>query len=232
MAVVIFGQGIAGVKGKVGGSVFQRIRSKYIMKQKGIPTNPKSSYQAGVRGKFSTVSKAWGLLTKNNRAEWNKQADSSTVRAKKKSFGTSQKLSGKALYQEVGQNLLLADKSLPTAPPAIGTTNKNEPDRVDIDLTSNTVKLEFDNATSADAIMIISATGTLSAGTTYVKGKFKLLSATLVAGGSTDVDVTAKYTARFGALPKANDNVSFLVRQVTSGGYNDVIFEPPTVYST
>lgn len=232
MAKVIFGQGIAGVKGKVGGSVFQRARSTYVMKQKGIPTNPKTSYQAGVRGKFSTVSKAWGLLTKNNRAEWNKQADSQTVAAKKKTFGVAQKLSGKALYQEVGQNLLLADKSLPTAPPAIGTTNKNEPDRVDVNLTDNTIKLEFDNATSGDAILVISATGTLSAGTTYVKGKFKMVSASSVAGGSTDVDITAKYIARFGALPKANDNVSFLVRQVTSGGYNDVTFEPPTQYTT
>lgn len=230
MAKVIFGQGIAGVKGKVGGSVFQRVRSFYIMKQKGIPTNPKSSFQASVRGIFTTVSKRWGKITDAQRKAWNEQADSTTVAAKKKTFGVSQKLSGKALFQEVNQNLSLCGEAITDAPPAVGVANTVEITDVEIDTSAGSITLIFSVGTDQDTLFIISCTGVLSAGTTYKKGKFKKIYGDKVAAGAGQISLTAEYTARFGAIPASGSNVSFEVRQVTSTGYNDSVLEPKTTY--
>ena len=232
MAKVIFGQGIAGVKGAVGGSVFQKVRSFYIMKQKGIPTNPKTSFQAGVRAFFTTVSKKWSTISDSDRLSWNKKADGTSVASKKKSFGGGQKLSGKALFQEVNQNLLLAGEVLVDTPPAIGTTNTTKITSVEIDKSAGGLNVLFDGATDNDAIMLISTTGPLSAGTTYKKGKFKKIYGKKVAKGTTKIDIGTEYILRFGPYPPAGANVSFEVRQVTSTGYNDTILEPKTTFVT
>lgn len=230
MARVIFGQGVAGAKGKVGGSVFQKTRSGYVMKQKGIPTNPKTAYQVGVRSKFTQVSKNWGLLTLAQRKAWNLEADSKAIRSKKKSFGQAFKLSGKALYQEVGQNRLLIGIALPTAVPALGTNIDMEPVKVRIDNTNDKILVDFSASTTEEGFILVSSTGKLSPGISFYKGKYKQIAIKSIAVGSADVDVTAEYKARFGSLPAAGSNVAFLVRYVSSTGYSDATYEPETQY--
>lgn len=56
--------------GSIGGSTYARNRYGSYVRTKVIPVNPNTNLQAGVRGNFSLLNAAWGLLSTVNRDLW------------------------------------------------------------------------------------------------------------------------------------------------------------------
>lgn len=220
MARVIFDAGIAGVKGKIGGNVFQAGRYGYTFKTKPIPTNPKSQNQTKVRGLFGEVSKAWGALTDAQRLAWIQRAEQNIVRAQKKSFGTSFKLAGKALFQKVNGDRKLLGLAQANTPPAPGQLNTTAIKDLQFDSVSPGVNLRLQANPTAESYVMVAVTPVLKAGTRFYKGKYKTFAYDKFTTGQDGIDVTAEYTARFGAVPLAGSNLACEVKLLDTEGYS------------
>lgn len=79
MAKVIYGGGVAGIQGKVGGSVHSRTRGGPSMRNKAKPNNPATPAQMAQRAQLARLSQGWRQLTEEQRTAWNKEAET-TVR--------------------------------------------------------------------------------------------------------------------------------------------------------
>jgi len=75
MAKVIYGGGVAGIQGKVGGSVHSRTRGGPAMRNKAKPNNPATPAQMAQRAQLSRLSQAWRALTEEQRTAWTKSAE-------------------------------------------------------------------------------------------------------------------------------------------------------------
>lgn len=231
MARIIYSGVIDGIAGKVGGSVFQRGRSGNVFKNKPIPRNPQSDYQKRVRAIFAEISKRWGTITEAQREAWNELADQRVVSAKKKSFGTKFKLTGKALFQQVNGNLRLVSSPFADAPPAPGSTDTTEITSLTIDLTNDKVNLIFRASPLSASFIILGVTPTLSAGTSFYKGKYKSFYYRVLDTTKSIVDVTLEFKARFGNLPLAGSNLAAEVRKFSTTGYNAEIVNVPILFA-
>lgn len=90
MAKIVPGPTVAGLKGKIGGTIFQSGRYGYTARQNYIPYNPKSAVQNTQRGRLRTIAREWGTLTKAQQASWS-QSPGDLVQApkRKKIFATN-----------------------------------------------------------------------------------------------------------------------------------------------
>jgi hypothetical protein len=70
MARVEFSSVVTSIRGKVGGSVFQRNRSGYSLKNKSTNVDSASIKQIASRGYVSQVQTAWRSLSDSGRNEW------------------------------------------------------------------------------------------------------------------------------------------------------------------
>lgn len=71
MALIKFGQGIANISGKVGGSVFSHNRFGAYVRNFAVPVNPNSDRQAAARARVAQLSEYWNTqLTDEQRAAW------------------------------------------------------------------------------------------------------------------------------------------------------------------
>lgn len=103
MAKIKFGQGVADIRGHVGGSVFSRNSSGAYLREKVSPINPRTDKQLAVRAALSDLSKAWAALGESQREAW-----AALARAFPRTdvFGNPVPLTGLAQYQS--SNLVLS----------------------------------------------------------------------------------------------------------------------------
>jgi len=97
MAKIIFGQGVTLMRGKLGGTIYSQNKGGNYAKNYNTPTNPQTVKQLAVRSLFSTISTAWGLLSKAQRDTWNEQA---ATLPWINNVGEEYFLSGKGLFQK------------------------------------------------------------------------------------------------------------------------------------
>lgn len=101
MGLIKLGFGVAGISGKIGGSVFAKNKGGNYARSWTKPTNPQTERQIAQRAKLSTTSNAWKNLTQAQRAGWDESAKTRTVLNR---FGEVKQLSGFQVYQR--QNLI------------------------------------------------------------------------------------------------------------------------------
>lgn len=102
-------------RNKIGGQVASKNKAGAYMKNKVTPANPQTTSQTDVRSNLTTVSRAWSGLTAEQRAAWNAYAAQYPYQD---IFGDSKYLSGFNMFMKCNLNLLAADESQITAPPA------------------------------------------------------------------------------------------------------------------
>lgn len=198
--------------GKLGGHVASKNKGGQYLRTKVTPTNPQTSFQTNVRSFFAQLAQGWSGLTQSQRTGWNKAVD---LFKRTNVFGDSKSLSGKALYQSLNQNLLVSGQATISAAPSPAEVPSANAVAGVLNTTAGTLTVSTEGDTTGSQI-IIRATPPLSAGTSFIKNQLRDL--TVVAGGS-DVseDITAAYTARFGA-PGAGDNIYVAVKTVNEVG--------------
>jgi hypothetical protein len=182
-------------RGTVGASVFLQSRYGVMERQRVIPLNPKTLAQQNQRSVLAAVASEWRGLTDPVRANWEALAKAMPG-----------KLTGFLAYVEINATLVKCGMpKLEVAPlrPAFGIPSCTG---LVVDDTPG-VKLTQVSDTVAPDKFIIEATAPVAPGIRNVNSRFRRL--TVVAGHAgpaVDLDLTAAYSAQFGA-PVAGQRV-------------------------
>jgi len=162
---------ITALWGKLGGSVFMRNKSGYVMKQKTTPINPQSNTQMQRRQVVSLHSRTWAELTGTQRTEWNSLA---LLLGRTDYFGDSYYMSGFNVYNLCNINLklinrpLLSDAPTPRAIVALVGVSVNT-----IYQSGNSILLDFTGQTTdTNVYHAVYCSPCISAGINYNKKNF------------------------------------------------------------
>ena len=212
MAKIKLGAIVVDMRGKSNGHVFSKNRGGAYMRTKVTPSNPQTTSQMSIRGIFASISSAWSSLTEANRASWNGLV---TSYARTDVFGDLRNPTGKNLFQRLNQNLEISRQAQLTVCP--------EPSEVPFanlsEVNGDVSDLELNVLTSGDttgAKLLVFATPILSAGTSFVKNRLRLI-AVLDGGNAASGQVWTDYVAKFGT-PTAGANIYVGVRVINANG--------------
>lgn len=198
--------------GKRGLNVSQGGRYGQISRALAIPTNPQTMAQRTIRSNFSSVSQNWRKLTDEQRAAW--IAVAATIQTKSR-LGQSGAMTGSQLFNKINCALLAISSPTVVVPPARPSI---EPLTISALVITNTVaggvKLSLTAPDAPPEGTMLRASAPMSAGRTVCKA-FVLLG-TLDSPVGNAVDITAAYTARYGA-PTAGSRVFVQVNQNQNG---------------
>ena len=201
MATVLFGNGVADMRGSVNGNVFARNANGAYVRNRTTPINPQTAKQISVRNALASVATYWRSLTDAQREAWNVAAPSFPYTNR---LGQTQVYTGQQLFMKFNQQLLQAGISLGSldTPPAPATFPDMALNTLAFTLTASvltTAQFAVDNPdATGDFRFNIFATPGLSAGISSPgKSQFRL-----VANKSTGSDPTTfvtEYIALFGS---------------------------------
>lgn len=114
MALVLFGNGVADMRGSINGTTFARNKSGAYARNRTVPVNPNTVSQSNNRARFASASAEWTNLTAAERDSWNNLAIGAT---RLNRLGQSYTPSGRQLFLETVNNFsLLALPFNATAP--------------------------------------------------------------------------------------------------------------------
>lgn len=197
MALVKYGEMISYMSGSVNGTTHSRNKAGAYMRNRSIPSNPQSLAQTAVRNRLAGNSQDWRGLTEAERDAWNGSAPNfPSINV----FGDVRELSGNSLFVGLNNNLQNVGAGSITVPPAptgadalatLSVTASTGPDLVTVAYTPDPVPVSHS--------LVINCTANISAGINNFKNKLRQISIIAPAAAS-PADITAAYTARFGAL--------------------------------
>lgn len=216
MAKIKFGMMMTDARGKLGGQVFSKNRAGAYVRTKVTPSNPRTSTQMASRSILGTLSASWSGLTDAQRRAWN-----SAVNDWQKTdiFGDSRKPTGKNLFTGLNKELLQSGQSQIALPP-------EKEVMPEVTISSANLLLvgeKFEIATSGDATGLkiqVSATPPMSAGTSFIDDKLRVVSYEN-GGSNSTLDVYGAYIAKFG-VPTAGANVWVQIKLVADNGQTSV----------
>lgn len=213
MAKIKFGMIVTDGRGKLGGQVFSKNRSGSYIRTKVTPVNPQTTIQQAVRASFGAFSQAWSGLSASTILAWNEAVSSWS---KTDIFGDLRNPTGKNLYVRLNQQLAVSLQASISTPPAKLEMVQGIVSAATVDATANTIDFTGIYA-GGDANVMIFATPPLSAGTSYVKNKLRLIYPTLASSFS-DLACYAAYETVFGTSPDASQNIKFGIKYVLPNG--------------
>jgi len=212
-----FGAIVTDGRGKLGGHVLAKNRSGNYMRTKVTPVNPQTTYQQAQRAALGTLSSGWSGLTQTQRDAWDSAVDDFQ---KTDIFGDLKTPTGKNLYTGLNRNLLNSGQTVISVPPSPAAIPNVQVTSATYDITAG----DFEIATTGTATgshVQVWATPPLSAGTSFVKNRIRLLE-TVAGGTDATINPFASYNARFGS-PTAGANVVIATRVINAGGEAGVI---------
>lgn len=174
MAKVKFGQGVADLRGKVGGSVFSRNASGAYLREKVSPVNPLSPKQIAIRSLLSDNSKLWASLTSVQREAWEALA---RAYPRTDVFGNSVSLTGIAQFQAC--NLVLSQcesTNLTVAPSDLEVEEVALSSALVISVATRQLAFSVDNDPGLNPRQVyVNLTRAHSPGKRFVKNLFRFL---------------------------------------------------------
>lgn len=207
-----FGAVIVAGSGKLGGHVFSKNRSGSYVRTKVTPSNPNTTYQAGARNRFSTISTGWKGISESNRQAWNSAVDGFKGT---NIFGDVKTPSGFNLYQKLNNNLSVAGVAAISTPPlpvalpviATGVLAAAHGGAIAVTFTSDPI--------ITASVVAVFATAAISQGKSFVKSEFRFIG--LMPAITTHVTtLTTLYNAKFGAVGAAGMKVFVKMMQISN----------------
>jgi hypothetical protein len=213
MAKVAFSAAISGLRNKVGGIVFTKVRSGPMLRIKVSPTQPRTSAQTAVRAYFTTLSKAWDTITQSQRNGWLALAASLP---QKDVFGGTYYLTGLQLFQLANRNLqTIGVATIQDAPAGLSVGAPGALTVVSAVGPPITLTVDAAVEPAAGEVPVIYAAAPLNAGRQYVGNNLQILDATEAAATAGPWDIAAKYAAKYGALA-AGQNINLGVKYINN----------------
>ena len=223
------------ISGKLNGTVFAKNKGGAYMRSKSTVSNPNTQAQSAVRAVFSSISQTWRDLTEEEQKAWIDQAPNYPYTNR---LGDSKTLTGKALFQQLNNNLMSVGGSIDRTPntpkDVVGAQTLVSPLTID----ANNVAINFELALAAPltepTYYVLEATPPLSPGVTNAKNQYRrigqvtmpALTDALLASDFTDIDLM--YTNAFG-LPIEGAKVFFRIKAINENGQASPYFSMSTV---
>ena len=203
-------------RGKLGGHVAAQNKGGSYLRTKVTPANPQTTFQTSIRSLFGSISQQWSALTAANITAWNAAVDSWK---QTNIFGDIKLPSGKALFQRLNTQARAVEYSAMTSPPAKLEMVEGVLTDASLGITAETLTLTG-AYTGTDAKVVLSSSGSVSLGTTFVKNLLRQFNYQL---GSTYVaaDAYTAYVARFGD-PVIGQKIYIGVKYVLPNGQASV----------
>lgn len=198
-----FGAIVVDGRGKIGGHVASKNRAGAYLRTKVTPVNPQSSYQLGVRSRFTGLSQGWRGLTQVQRDAWNAAVSDF---ARTDIFGDLKNPTGFNLYQRLNNNLSIIGEaaiSVPPLPAAVGVVTIES---IAVAAGAGTMTFVMAAAVPANTQVKVFATSPQSAGKSFVKSEYRLV-AVLPSATATPYDLAAEYVTKFGSVGIAGQKV-------------------------
>lgn len=189
-----FGAIVVGGRGKIGGHVASQNRGGAYLRTKVTPVNPQTGAQLEVRSRLTAFSQAWSGLTEEQRLAWNNAVSDY---ARTDIFGDLRNPSGFNLYQRLNNNLAIvgvAPIDTPPLPAAVGSVYGTI---FSINAGVMEATLSLSNTVPADTAVQVWATPPVSAGKSFVKSQYRLVTV-LATAATSPADITDAYAAKFG----------------------------------
>lgn len=209
MKVKFSGLGVVDGRGKINGTVASKNRSGAYARVKVSPTNPQTTDQVAVRSRLTGFSQGWRALTQAQIAAWNSAVQGF---ARSNVFGDKVNPTGKNLYVRLNANLQAVAVAAITDPP-----NPEGAEQVIAGVAVSTnggaMSIAHTGTTVASKIEVW-ATAPMSAGISFLKGRYRLLSVS-AGGAASPLVVTAAYNAKFGD-PAVGTKVGFALKAINA----------------
>lgn len=204
-----FGAIIVAGSGKIGGHVASKNRSGSYLRTKVTPVNRNSNAQIAVRGRLSSIAKAWRSLSAAAVKAWNSAvSDYSGTDI----FGDVKNPTGFCLYQKLNNNSLRcggAAITLPPLPIGVGYATALSATATH----AGVMSIVFaPTPVAADNALEIRATKAMSAGVSFVKSEYRIIGK-VAAAGTSPYDAAAAYIAVFGSIGAAGEKIFFEVQE-------------------
>lgn len=203
MAKIKWGALVVDGRGKLGGHVLTKNRSGASMRTKVTPVNPQTSYQLGVRNRFSTYSQGWKSLTAAQIIAWNAAVGDFS---KTNIFGDTVNPSGFNLYQRLNNNLVTTGNSAITSPPTPAAVGEVVAESLTAESGTQSLSLVLSDDVPANTSVKVFATAQLSAGRNFVKSQYRLIGI-LDPAATTPVDLLSLYQAKFGDIDQVGSKI-------------------------
>lgn len=199
MALLTLGAIVTEARGSIGGTVFSRNKGGAYARARVVPINRNTPAQSLVRANFGSNSKVWtGLMSASERAAWTAFAAANQLT---NILGAPITVSGMAMSMKLNQVLAQVGVGpILDPPPDLSVPALAAATAVVFDGTDETLKVTTAaQAVTAGAKYYIFATGPLAAGRTPQTSQYRFIGAYAATAAATDIDLTAKWTALFGA---------------------------------
>ena len=214
MALIKFGIVVAEARGKLNGGVFSKSAAGNVLRTKVTPVNPASTAQQAVRSGLTALAQAWRGLTVAQRAGFKALA---TQVSTSNIFGDNVTFSGMAMYSRINRHRQAITQTLLTDAPALPTLSAVTSLSVTATAGTPTLSVVYAPTVPTGHSMIVRATPQMSAGRSFVKGKFVQL-AVVAAAAASPYNALAAYNTRFGTLVAGNKiTVSVHLVHIASG---------------
>ena len=188
---------VSQMSGKLNGSVASFNRGGAYLRNKVTPVNPQTTFQQANRNKLTSFSQQWSALTDAERLSWN---NSVTAWAKTDIFGDVRNPSGINLFVKINVRLATAGQAVLTTAPSPASAGSINSLTIVADESASTLVATFTaSGVTASETIIVEACEQVSAGTDFVKNKFRVLT-TFVGSTASPLALGALYETRFGNM--------------------------------
>jgi hypothetical protein len=200
MGLIKFGGGVAGISGKVGGTVYARNKTGAYARNWVNPVFPNSTKQQAVNNTFASLISEWKALTAAQQQAWETAAPNYPYTNR---LGESSQYTGQQLFNHLNMNLLTVGLSIIPIPAAPGTFSSIYAFALTMSNTAGvltTAEWEASDNGLATESLIIEMTPVISSGITKpAKGYFKQTLVVNTAASAILIDVATEYIALFGS---------------------------------
>jgi hypothetical protein len=204
MARIKFGAFITDVAGKIGGTVFSKNKGGAYAKNKVSPSNPKTSYQTGIRAILAAVSQAWRALTDAQRESWNSAAKLDALSSKN---GDVRSVSGHGYHQALNTRLQHVGVAMIATPPAPAAPTGITSLSAVADNSDASIKLTFAPIIPVADYWLVEATQGNSPGKKNLNSQYRYITR-LANGDLTGKDVGPDWATKFGAIPAVGQRIN------------------------
>ena len=180
-----------------------------------IPSNPRTESQLDRRQVLGTFAHNWRTITEVQRLAW---IEAGKLIQSDSRLGQSGPLTGFQLFIKVNCNLQIVGEPAVNTPPSVPAFDSNVVQGLELTNPGGVVAIKLTCSGSSDAFNLVWATPPKSAGRFRPSDYFYLGELPEVVSGK--ADITALYTAKFGA-PAAGQKVFVRSKQVVDG-YDDL----------
>ena len=193
------------MSGSAKGVTAAKVKSRKYIRNRGYGGSTRTAFQASVKAVFKQLSQAWKGLTNAQILAWNAAANTAEGRSV---LGTKSKISGSNLFMRLNYWVVYCGGAIKTAVPTLAGVPTPEDATVVLTPAAMTFQLDDVPTESANLKLVILASEPQGNGITKAYSKAAAVDAPCNVTDE-DIDIKAKYDAKYGAPSAGAPKVFF-----------------------